>query len=417
MKKQLKLLVMFSALFLIFSTLSIQGKSAQAKTKTYTMSTTAKTVNGTFIKSSYYNKNTKAYFVLRSMLEQLEKDGGGKIIIKKGIYTITNTLYIPSNVTIELANGVVIKKAKKEGAKGLGLSNSIFQLIAPSKSNKIGAVGSYNGTKNVKIYSKGRATIDLQKVKNSIAIIMGHNQNITVQNIDFKNMNSAHFIEMDASKNVLINNSTFKNSIASVGNVKEAINLDTPDNFTGGFSSKWSKFDRTANDTVVIKNSIFDGLDRAIGTHKYSGAGEIGGKTYKAKPHKNIQILNNKIMNTRNDAIRVMNWSKPVIKGNTFKNIAKNKAGIRAILVSGASYPIFEKNHFEYVDRPMQFLAWKNPGTGKDTAYDIIYNKLTKTNEASLKNNTGSHLGEYIIRISTEYNVFTNQKMINIKEK
>jgi hypothetical protein len=36
--------------------------------------------------------------LLRSYLERLEKNGGGKLILKKGTYKITNTLYIPSNV-------------------------------------------------------------------------------------------------------------------------------------------------------------------------------------------------------------------------------------------------------------------------------------------------------------------------------
>ncbi|MBQ0139079.1 MAG: right-handed parallel beta-helix repeat-containing protein [Kurthia sp.] len=415
MKKQLKLLVLFSALFLIFSVWGFKGKDAQAKT--YTVTTNSKPINKTYTTYSTYNKNTKNYYVFRALMETLEKSGGGKIIVKKGTYTLTNTIYVPSNVTIELSNGVVIKKAKKAGASSIGLSSSLFQLIAPSKSNKDGAVGSYSGTKNVKIYSKGRATIDLQKVYNSIAIIMGHNQNVTIQNIDFKNMNSGHFIEMDASKKVVVNNSTFKNSTASANYVKEAINLDTPDKFTGGFSSNWSKFDRTANMDVTIKNSVFDGLDRAIGTHKYSGKGKINGKVYTSKPHKDIKIINNKISNTRNDAIRVNNWYKPVIKGNHFNKIGQGNSGLRGVLVSGATYPVIENNSFENVGRAVQFLAWKNPGKLTDTKYDIIYNKLTKANLASLEKNTGKNLSEYVIRISKEYNVFTNQQVVNIIEK
>lgn len=415
MKKQLKVLVLLTTFFLIFSVWVFKSKEVQAKT--YTVTTASTPIDKRYVTYSTYNKNTKNYYVLRSIMERLEKSGGGKVIVKKGTYTLTNTIYVPSNVTIELANGVVIKKAKKAGASSIGLSSSLFQLIAPSKSTKSGAVGSYNGTKNVKIYSKGRATIDLQKVYNSIAIIMGHNKNVTIQNIDFKNMNSGHFIEMDASKKVVINNSTFKNSTPSKNYIKEAINLDTPDKFTEGFSSKWSKFDRTANDNVTIKNSVFDGLDRAIGTHKYSGAGKINGKVYASKPHKGIKILNNKISNTRNDAIRVINWDKPVIKGNKFIKIGQGNSGLRGILISGASYPVIENNSFEYVGRAMQFLAWKNPGKLNDTKYNIIYNKLSKANLVSLEKNTGKNLSEYVIRISKVYNVFKNPQLVNIIKK
>ena len=70
---------------------------------------------------------------------------------------------------------------------------------------------------------------------------MCHNKNITLDGITFKNMKYGHFIEMDASKNVTVNNCTFTGYKASKRHTSEAVNLDTPDKKTKGFTHDWSK--------------------------------------------------------------------------------------------------------------------------------------------------------------------------------
>ena len=74
-----------------------------------------------------------------------------------------------------------------------------------------------------------------------IGIVMGHNKNVKIDNITFKNMRLGHMIEMDACKNIKITNCTFCGFKPSGYYNKEAINLDTPDKKRDGFNSKWSK--------------------------------------------------------------------------------------------------------------------------------------------------------------------------------
>ena len=57
---------------------------------------------------------------------------------------------------------------------------------------------------------------------------------------------------------------------ASKRHTSEAINLDTPDKKTKGFTHDWSKYDCTANQNVKITKCIFSNLEKAIGTHQYS---------------------------------------------------------------------------------------------------------------------------------------------------
>src|SRR5699024_3247929 len=134
------------------------------------------------------------------------------------------------------------------------------------------------------------------------AIVAGHNDNLLIENISFINMNSGHFIEIDATKDAIIRNNKFMYSKPSPTLNKEAINIDTPDRSTLGWGFEWSTFDRTPNSNMLIENNHFYELDRAIGTHKYSGG----------MYHDQIIIRNNKIENMRNDAIIAMNWSNSI---------------------------------------------------------------------------------------------------------
>lgn len=119
--------------------------------KTYKITPEPKPCISEYMKYHGNNKNTKHYYLLRSYLDKREKEGGGTLILKKGKYTITNTLYVPSNVTIIFENGVTIKKGNKTGVSDMPASSSVFQLIRPSNSKKTGVYGGYKGDKNIQL--------------------------------------------------------------------------------------------------------------------------------------------------------------------------------------------------------------------------------------------------------------------------
>ncbi|MGY0691358.1 S-layer homology domain-containing protein [Virgibacillus sp. FSP13] len=385
--------------FILMVTFTSGSTSAYAASKpVYTISPSDNTYHNNMMNYSTYTNKTKHYYLIRSYLEQLEKTGGGTLVLTKGTYTVTNALYVPSNVTIKLQDGVKIVKGTETGTSKMNAAKSLFQLIRPSQSQKKGVYGGYRGDKNIKIIGSGTATIDLNYVKKAIAVVAGHNQNITIQNIHFKNSNSSHFIEIDATKNAVIKNNKFTGSKPSKGLNAEAINIDTPDALTKGFNSIWSNMDKTPNDNMKIVNNTFYNLDRAIGTHQYSGG----------KYHNKIVIRNNKIEKTRSDAIRVMNWSNSVIEGNTFKDVAPGPNNDnRGILASGAINPTFQNNIFVSIPRAMQFTVWKNNGTGSQ--YDVTYNKLSAKNKNALKTNTIVDYQEDFIRINKEYLKYDKQ--------
>ena len=176
-----------------------------------------------FTKSSLYNKKTRMYFTIRSYMEKFQKKGKGTLILKKGTYTITNTIHVPSNVTIIFEKGVKIVKGTKTNKKKMPAAITLFQLIRPSNAKKKGVYSAYNGEKNIHFVGKGGVSIDMKYMKYGIAFDVAHNDGVTIEKINFKNVNVGHFIEMDASANVSVTGCTFKNVKKNSDYVKEAI--------------------------------------------------------------------------------------------------------------------------------------------------------------------------------------------------
>ena len=387
------LFLVMGALWVVFPAGTIE-----AKAETYTITPNSDTYDRKFESYSTYNSYTKHYYLIRSYLEQLEKTNGGTLILEKGTYTVSNVLFVPSNITIKLEDGAKIVNSDKTGTSELEADKSLFHLIRPSLGKEEGVYGKHEGEKNISFIGVGTATMDLNFDKDAIAIIAGHNKNLKIDNIHFVNMYSGHFIEIDATKNAVISNNKFMNSKASPTEIKEAINIDTPDKLTNGWSSKWSKFDKTPNVNMLIENNVFYDLDRAIGTHKYSDG----------KYHDQIIIRNNKIKKMRQDAIRVMNWSNATIENNHFENVDPGEYNSnRGIMASGALNPTFQHNFFRDIPRAIQFIAWKNDDSGSE--YDITYNKLTEDNKEALSTNTIFDSKEDYIRINSKFKKYDDE--------
>lgn len=370
----------------IISVITIQPEEANAKT--YTITPNSKPLDPMFQRYGTYNQYTKHYYLFRSYMNEFEKKKGGKLIIKKGTYNITNAIYVPSNVTLEFQNGVKMVKTTKTGTNIITPSASMFQLVSPSKALIDGAYGKYNGEKNIKFIGKGTVTFDMKYVPKGITIIMGHNQNVLVDNIQFRNFNYAHFIELDASKNVTIRNSTFKSANDPLMSVKEAINIDTPDRETKGWSQRWSKFDAQPNTNVLIEHNTFENIPRAVGTHKYS----------EKKIHKNITIRNNTMKNLRNDFIRALNWENAIIENNTFtlESTDPRNEVVKGISASGVKNIRIKNNTFDHMAIAMMFFTFANSGGGSTNP---VYADLTEQNKIDLLSNTYLNLNTPYIQI------------------
>ncbi len=325
MKKNLKLLYLGVLFSLLSAGVVFSSTTSDAKKKNYTITPKSKILKP-YTKSKNVNKYTKHYLLLRSYMEKIEKNGGGKLTLKKGTYKISNSVCIPSNTTLVLKKGVKLVKINKTGGAKYKAAQAMFQIVHPKVFNKNKKLTEYNGSHDVKIIGKGNPSVNLKNIKDAKGFVIAHSKNITITGIKFKNMNTGHFIEADASMNAKIQNCSFSNASKASQFNKEAINIDTPDPLTGGLNVKWSSQDRTVNQGLIIENCTFKNLNRAIGTHKYSQKQDETGAWTINCYHTGTIIRNNtfeNIANSKTDshaAIFMMNWKDTTITNNTFTN-------------------------------------------------------------------------------------------------
>ncbi|RDB33482.1 right-handed parallel beta-helix repeat-containing protein [Exiguobacterium sp. RIT594] len=321
---------------------------------------------------STYNAQTRNHYTLRSYLEKIEAEGGGTLVLSKGVYLSPLRVGVPSNTTIILEDGVIIKKTKETGTPKLQATTSIFDLVPPSVLRLHTTVGTYSGSKNIKIIGRGSAQIDLNYFPRGSAFAIAHNENLYLGGITIRHQQGSHAIELDATKTALIENMHFVDAkmIAGTG-PNESINLDTPDPVTKGFQWKWSAQDRTPNHDITIRNNDFTNVNVAIGTHQYS----------QDRPHTAVRILNNVIDGTKDHAISMMNWNQPVIQYNTIRNVHRPDGKAIAILGRGVVGGSIKQNRLEKIDRAIQFQPHVNYG------FKPLYNRFTDKEKLSFRQN------------------------------
>lgn len=298
------------------------------KTKNYTMTANQSPYRNQYLTYKNYNATSRQYYVMKSYLEQIKRNGGGSLTLEAGTYKFFMGVNIPSNVKIILKDGVKIN------------CNAGYALFTLADSDDLDAgvkYSKYNGVQNVSIEgpSGGSAQINANYSENA-TIIMLHSKNVTVKNLTFKNMNASknHFIEVNGSSNVLIEGNQFLNSEYKNGfSNKEAINIDLPDINTGGIEARFTSYDCTPDSDITIQNNVFKNLPVAVGSHNYTPG----------KMHKRITIANNQITNMDYMAIRAMNWDAPVISGNTIDGIGDKMQG-QAIWLQGVNAPKVKNN-------------------------------------------------------------------------
>lgn len=322
-----------------------------------------KPIGGKYMNTGVYNKYTKHSLMLRTCMSVLEKRGGGVLVLTKGTYNIVGVLFVPSNVTVKLENNVKVCKKKKSGTKHFPSKFSIFCVVKPSVVTAVTkdkakymkahngeedehfrykhAVKAYNGSKNVTFKGNkgGNAVIDHKGYYYTFGISMGHAKNITVQDINFRNMDGNHYVEINSSNGVLVQRCYFKNDVTTYGYNKEkrvykynnkwvdgldhakvahkeAINIDTCDPNIKGYNNPWAYHDYTPCKNITVRNCTFRRIVRCVGSHKYTAKKGSKGKWDKQVYNENIKVYNNEMYQTGCNCVTTCNWKKVLIKNN-----------------------------------------------------------------------------------------------------
>ena len=333
-----------------------------------------------YISYRTYNEKTKQYYMLRSYLERLEATNGGTLTLEAGEYDVTNVLYLASNITVKLSDGVVLNKTDDTVTKKLIPSQSLFQVVAPSQAEL--KHNGYNGAKNVKILGEGDSVIDMSQTGNDkkyACIVAGHCKNITVRGIKFKNLQYGNFIEAVAASNVYISKCSFVNNESILEKIVSfsddgkdnmgvsGINIDAPNRRTGSFTQSWTSYDCTPCKSITVEECKFKNVSRGVESDRYT----------ENKAHTNIKVSKCRFDSITSYAVYMLNWQSPVITENKVSSCGTGDAGIkgmsRAVVGQGVSSPIIADNEFENCESIMRFTPALS-----SCGYTRIDNSITK---------------------------------------
>ena len=212
------------------------------------------------------------------------------IYLVNGEYTLDSIIYIPSNTKIVGLGKVVIK--------GTGL-NAYFV----NKTN--GQAVAYNGSNNITLQN-----LIFDGLNNSSGLTLvgiGHAENITIENCEFKNLHMWHMIEFNGVRHGFIRNCKFENYGTSGNKGTEAIQLDS---MISEAQFPWfGNYDITANDHIIIEGNYFSNIGtKCIGGHSFTN-GAI---------QRNIIIENNHFENVHT-AISINDFNNLNITNNISK--------------------------------------------------------------------------------------------------
>jgi hypothetical protein len=225
---------------------------------------------------------------------------GLKVKIPKGIYKLTSTLRIYQNSYLEMEAGTVLLRCHNNSIIVNGDSGATYN--------------EYSGNGNITITGgtlEGNL-LNFPDGYNAIGIARG--KNITIRNVEIRDVMDGHGIDMNACDTVLIENCRFlgyKDTGSSY--FREAIQIaeHSPEGFT-----EFGPFDYTPCRNITIRNNYF-GASGTAGTTAYpTGIGHHS--HYVDVYNSNIRITGNTFEGMTYAGVRSFKYKDLYIANNTF---------------------------------------------------------------------------------------------------
>lgn len=196
------------------------------------------------------------------------------------------------------------------------------------------------GDKYTKYSGNGNITIKNGTIIGG-SISFAHAENVTLENVIFKNTLNDHYLEICACKNYNIHNCQFIGMQNKSSSVLEYINIDPCT--TAGFpwnSSTPEFYDGAMNDGINVENCTF-----SVGESTYAyGYNAIGVHGASSDKHTNIRIVNNIMRGFSGCGIRLNAMDGVMCDGNDIQVVGD---GIRIGDVSPCGKIVIKNNYIK----------------------------------------------------------------------
>jgi hypothetical protein len=341
-----------------------------------------------FSKYNAYTSDSYRLNACLSLIERANSFAGNRrprtITLQPGTFKLSNAIFVPSYTTIQFSAGTTVNKLMTTGIKGVRASSSMFQTISPSRATRSRVVSAYAGERDIAFRgpATGTATINMMGAQHPAfdkvyGIVVGHTTNVTIERLSFRNNHLGHFLEISAAKDTTVRGNRFTNDTYGMGKATtdtnpnaEAINVDFPDPVTKGVNYTWGAMDRYGVDGLLVEDNEFRWQARAVGTHVISAVRRVATpraqSDWTLRYHRDVVLRGNRIIESRFDAVKMLNWRDPVLEGNlidtirTRTNVSNGKPAT-AIISQGAENPTIVGNRFVDVPEPMLVRAYDSP--------------------------------------------------------
>jgi len=205
--------------------------------------------------------------VLQKLLNLADEDGSVHLYFPEGEYGMSGYLRLYSNTFVRMHPKATIKRL------GTG-----YKVFVNGELGNADFVTGYNGEGNIHFTG---GCIDCNAFENPLAadkattaFDLGHAKNLSFVNVEMKNNQNGHFVQIASCQNVLFDNCYIHevNHLDSTYMNCEAIQIEVATDVS--FPS-FGGYDSTPSQNIRIINCNFENLVRGVGTHGYP-AGEDG---------------------------------------------------------------------------------------------------------------------------------------------
>lgn len=267
----------------------------------------AKSINNNSLYLDDYNPDKTGIIpsgsIIQNALDTMENLKINNLYINDGTYLINRRMYIPDDTNIIMSRNTKLLR---------GHNGGFFDNGNPNNN-----VGGYDGKSNIKIVGgtldNNYENIETYPTTQINMIALRHANNITIENVTFRNSITVHCIDVNGTNNLKVRNCVFEGYVNLTGATdKEALQLS--EYVTGGIEG--GIFDGTPTQNVTVegcvfkKSDILNGYLVAIGNH--ISANNVF--------NNNIVIKNNRFDDC-DIGVRMWKWNNVIVENNIFNNI------------------------------------------------------------------------------------------------
>ena len=294
--------------------------------------------------------------------------------VPSGTYKLSRCLHIFSNTNLVLQKDTYLVKNFSDG--------NMLKCGLAEESNY-----GYSGYSNISVTG---GTWDENYCGTSCGMRFAHCNNVTIKDVTIKNNKNSHHLEIAASENFVIDSCKFSGYKRTNSGDGQAIQIDLM--HSSSHFPSYSKYDDTPCKNITVMNCAFSSVYSGVGTRSC-----VIGSFFD-----NINIINNRFTNIKDNAICAFNYYNSKIIGNTI-----NKASLGIIfehypsdkLVSRYNMP-YNKSKAKYKNHDCKSVISGNSiivrnSTERKNASGILVNGGTITK--SLADRYGFKQNNYIV--------------------